>query len=154
MKIGIKKIHESEWVVSVGHAGIRLDQFSLALLDIALNHLLALEHGETDSTLKSYIKLGLKIKDLPDLECQKLLRALETKDILVFMMVAEDPSLNALMLKNIGAILAKQLELDLVRTPAPSEEHAKKAIRRIVEKTFELEALGNIEFTSEETRYI
>ena len=154
MKIGIKKVHESEWVVNIGHAGIKLDRFSLALLDIALTHLLALEQGETHSILKSYVKLGLKLKNLPDLECQKLLRALDTKDILVIMMLAKDPELNALVMNNVGAILAKQLETDLVTTPEPSEEHAKKAIRRIVEKTFELEALGNIEFTSDETRYI
>jgi len=154
MKIGIKKIHESEWMVNIGYAGIKLDRFSLALLDITLAHLLELDHGQNHFTLKSYVKLGLKIKELSDLECQKLLRALDTKDVLVLMMTSEDQELNDLVIKNIGAILANQLELDLARTRAPSEEHAKKAIRRIVEKTFELEALGEIEFASESTRYI
>lgn len=154
MKVGIKKVHESEWQVHIGHAAIKVDRFSLALLDMTLQHLLALEHGETNSTLKSYVNLGLKIKVFSDEECQKLLRALDTKDVLVFMMVANDPALNELVMNNIGAILAKQLEADLVTTPAPSEEHAKKAIRRIVEKTFELESLGKIEFINETTRYI
>jgi len=50
--------------------------------------------------------------------------------------------------------LSKQLERDLAAAIIPTEDVAKEAIRRIVEKTFELEALGQIEFTSEKTRYI
>jgi len=154
MKIGIKKIHESEWLIHIGCASVKVDQFSLALLEITLEHLLALEHGEAHSTLHSYVKLGLKIKDLPDLECQKLLRVVEVKDLLEFMLVAKDEALNELVLRNIGGILAKQLEKDLTLTPEPSDEHAKRAIRRIVEKIFELEYRGEIEFKTEQTRYI
>lgn len=154
VKVGIKKIHESEWMVHVGHAAVKMDQFSLALLDITLQHTLALEHGECHSTLESYIKLGLKMKLLTDLECQKLLRSLDTKDILVLMLLAKDPELNRMVMENIGAILSKQLETDLNTAQAPSEEHAKKAIKRIVEKIFELEAKGVIEFVNENTRYI
>ncbi len=154
MKIGIKKVHESEWLVHIGCASVRVDPFSLALLEIMLEHLLALEHGESHSTLKSYVKLGLKIKTLPDLECQKFLREVEVKDLLDLMMVADDRELNTLILKNIGGILAKQLKADLMSAIVPTEEHAKRAIKRIVETLFELESRGEIEFRTEATKYI
>ncbi|VAW49085.1 hypothetical protein MNBD_GAMMA04-17 [hydrothermal vent metagenome] len=154
MKIGIKKVHESEWMVQIGCASVKMDPFSLSLLEIMLEHLLALEHGESHSTLKSYVKLGLKIKTLPDLECQTFLREVEVKDLLYLMMVADDRELNALILKNLGGILAKQLKGDLMTASVPTEEHAKKAIKRIVEKLFELESHGKIEFRAANTRYI
>ena len=154
MKIGLKKLHENEWLVHIGCAAVKMDQFSVALLNITLEHLLALEQGQSHSALKSYIKLGLRIKALKDLECQNLLRALDNRDILMFMMVANDPELNDLVMKNTGGILAKQLEADLAKATMPSKDLLKAAIRRIVEKTFELESLGQIEFTSAETKYI
>lgn len=154
MKIGIKKVHENEWLVHIGPAVVKMDQFSVALLDITLEHLLALEHGESHSTLTSYVKLGLRIKELGALECQKLLRALDNKDVLLLMLIAQDSELNAQVMKNTGGILAKQLEADVANSPLPDEEVAKAAIRRIVEKMFELEASGKIEFTSAQTQYI
>ncbi len=154
MKIGIKKVHESEWLIQIACASVKMDPFSLALLEIMLEHLLALEHGESHSTLKSYVKLGLKIKTLPDVECQKFLREVEVKDLLDLMMVAEDRELNTLILKNIGSILAKQLKTDLMKAIVPTEAHAKRAIKRIVEKLFELEGRGEIEFRTDNTRYI
>jgi len=154
MKIGIKKVHESEWLVHIGCASIKVDPFSLALLEIMLEHLLALEHGESHSTLKSYVKLGLKIKTLPDIECQKFLQEVDTKDLLDLMMVADDRELNTLILKNMGGILAKQLKTDLMVANVPTEAHAKRAIKRIVEKLFEMESRGEIEFRTDNTRYI
>ncbi len=154
MKIGIKKNHESEWLVHIGCASVKMDPFSLALLEIMLEHLLALEQGESHSTLKSYVKLGLKIKTLPDLECQKFLREVEVKDLLDLMMVANDRELNTLILRNMGGILEKQLKGDLMTAEIPTEEHAKRAIKRIVEALFELEGRGEIEFRTEKTRYI
>jgi hypothetical protein len=154
MKIGIKKVHESEWLIHIDCASVKLDQFSLALLDIMLEHLLALEHGESHSTLKGYVKLGLKIKTLPDIECQKFLREVEVKDLLDLMMIADDRELNTLILKNIGSILAKQLKNDLMTAIVPTEAHAKRAIKRIVEKLFELEGRGEVEFRADNTRYI
>ena len=56
MKIGLKKLHENEWLVHIGCAAVKMDQFSVSLLNITLEHLLALEQGESHSTLKSYIK--------------------------------------------------------------------------------------------------
>lgn len=154
MKVGIKKLHENEWQVHLGCGAVKLDQFSVALLNITLEHLLALEHGETHSTLESYVKLGLRMKALGALDLQKLLRVLDTKDLLVMMLVAKDSELNTQVLTNIGGILAKQIERDLTTAQLPDEALTKAAIRRIVEKTFELEALGTIEFASEDTRYI
>ncbi len=154
MKIGIKKIHESEWLIQIGCASVKLDQFSLALLEIMLEHLLALEHGEHHSTLKSYVKLGLKIKTLPDIECQAFLQEVDTKDLLELMMIADDRALNTLIINNIGGILAKQLKTDLMVATVPTEAHAKRAIKRIVEKLFEMESRGEIEFRTDSTRYI
>ncbi len=154
MKIGIKKIHESEWLLHIGFASVKMDSFSLALLEIMLEHLLALEHGESHSTLKSYVKLGLKIKMLSDMECQKFLQEVDTKDLLDLMMVADDRELNTLILNNMGGIMAKQLKSDLMLASVPTKEHAKRAIKRIVEKLFELELRGEIEFKTENMRYI
>lgn len=154
MKVGIKKLHENEWLVHIGCGAVKMDQFSVALLNITLEHLLALEAGEQHSTLDSYVKLGLRIKSLTPVHMQKLLRVLDSKDLLIMMMLAQDKSLNELILSNTGTILAKQLKADLLSADIPEESKAKEALRRIVEKTFELEALGQIEFISTETRYI
>lgn len=154
MKVGIKKLQENEWLVHIGCGAVKMDRFSVALLNITLEHLLALEHGAEHSTLKSYIKLGLRIKQLKALDMQKLLRSLDSKDILIMMLLASDEVLNDFVMANIGGILAKQIEQDLVTAAIPAEAAAKEAIRRIVEKTFELEASGQIEFASDNTRYI
>ncbi len=154
MKVGLKKLHESEWLVQVGCAAVKMDRFSIALLNITLQQLLALEQGQAYSSLENYIKLALRIKTLKDVECQTLLRALNNKDILIFMMVAKDSELNAIIMKNSGGILAKQLTSDLANAPLPERELLKQALRRIIETTFELEGLGQIEFTSAETNYI
>ncbi|HHS99498.1 MAG TPA: hypothetical protein ENK73_01455 [Thiomicrospira sp.] len=154
MKVGIKKLHENEWLVHIGCGAVKLDQFSVALLNITLEHLLALDEGAEHSTLTSYVKLGLRMKELKPLDMQKLLRVLDTKDLLVMMLLAKDEELNESVMANIGGILAKQIEQDLATVTIPAEDTAKESIRRIVEKTFELEAQGQIEFVSENTRYI
>ncbi|BCN94085.1 hypothetical protein THMIRHAM_18700 [Thiomicrorhabdus immobilis] len=154
MKVGIKKLQENEWLVHIGCGAVKMDQFSVALLNITLEHLLALEAGAQHSTLDSYVKLGLRMKSLSSVNLQKLLRVLDSKDLLVMMLLAEDNELNTTIMSNIGGILSKQLEADLVTAKIPVDSLAKQAIRRIVEKIFELESLGQIEFTSEQTRYI
>jgi len=154
MKVGIKKLQENEWLVHIGCGAVKMDQFSVALLNITLEHLLALQHDSTHSTLDSYAKLGLRMKLLKPLDLQKLLRVINTKDLLVLMLVAKDQQLNSQVIDNVGGILAKQVERDMQTATIPDEESAKDAIRNIVEKTFELEALGDIEFVSENTRYI
>lgn len=154
MKVGIKKLQENEWLVHIGCGAIKMDQFSVALLKITLEHLLSLEQGAEHSTLKSYIKLGLRIKELKPLDMQKLLRTLESTDIVVMMLLANDTVLNDFILANIGGILAKQVEADLASATMPAHDVTKETIRRIVEKTFELEANGQIEFSSENERYI
>ncbi|HIE40045.1 MAG TPA: hypothetical protein EYP76_01280 [Thiomicrorhabdus sp.] len=88
------------------------------------------------------------------MECQKFLKEVETKDLLDLMMVADDRVLNTCILNNIGGILAKQLKTDLMVANVPTEAHAKRAIKRIVEKLFELESRGEIEFRTDTTRYI
>lgn len=154
MQVGIKKVHENEWRVHIGFAAIKIDRFSLALLQITLEHLLALERGEQHSTLQSYVKLGMRIKELPQSHMQVLLRELKSGDVVILLRLAEDETFINLVLENSGAILSKQITRDLQETPQPDKETAKAAIRRIVEKTFELQANGKIEFTNEETRYI
>lgn len=154
MKLGIKKLQENEWQVHIGHAAVRLDQFSVALLNITLEHLLALEHGDSHSTLDSYVALGLRMKQLKPVDVQKLIQSLDTKDVLMLMVVANDAELNRLVQDNVGGILAKQFDADLKTVNEPSEEDAKEAIRRVIEKMFMLEAAGKIEVTTEETRYI
>lgn len=154
MKVGIKKLQENEWLVHIGCGAIKMDQFSVALLNITLDHLLALEQGAEHSTLKSYVKLGLRIKRLKPIDLQKLLRAVDSQDVLIMMLLADDSELNEIVLANIGSILSKQIERDLLTSSLPADNLVKEAVRRIVEKTFELEAKGDIEFTTENVHYI
>lgn len=154
MKLGIKKNHENEWLVQIGFATIKLDRFSIELLDITLEHLIALEHGETHSILQSYISLGLKIKDLDASGIQLLVLESDNQDLLKLMQVANDQDLNDVIIKNAGGILARQLKSDYEKSAKPDSEVAKVAIKRIVETLFNLEGEGKIEFFDENKRYI
>lgn len=154
MKLGIKKVHENEWLVHIGYASIRLDRFSVELLNITLEHLVALEHGQTHSTLTSYIKLGCRIRELDDAGVQLLVRGVDNQDLLKLMVVAQDEELNEAVLRNVGGILAKQLKADMANPAPPNNDEAKAAIKRVVEKMFELECQGKIEFFDKNTQYI
>lgn len=154
MKLGIKKIHENEWVVTTGCASIRLDRFSVELLNITLEHLVALEHGQSHSVLDSYVRLGRKIKELDQAGIQLLVRTVDNQDLLKFILVAHDEALALLVMQNVGGILAKQLQTDIEKSLIPDVEEAKAAIKRIVETMFELESQGKIEFFDETTQYI
>lgn len=154
MEVGLQKLHENEWLVHIGCAKIKMDRFSLALLDITIEHLLASEKGDTHSTLQGYVRLGVRMQQLSDLHLQKLLRAVKSEDLLILLTIAKDTELNNKVLKNVGAMMAKQLQNDLVEANMPSEIEAKEAIRRIVESTFKMEAQGDIEFIDESVRFI
>jgi hypothetical protein len=154
MKLGIKKVHENEWLVHIGYASIRLDRFSVELLNITLEHLVALEHGQTHSTLTSYIKLGCRIRELDDAGVQLLVRGVDNQDLLKLMLVAQDETLNEVVLRNVGGILARQLNADMANPAPPNNDEAKAAIKRVVEKMFELECQGKIEFFDKNTQYI
>jgi len=154
MKVGIKKINENDWLVHAGCASIKMDRFSVELLNLTLEHVLLLKTGEKHSILKSYIKLGQKIKDLDGVNTQKLLRHLDNADLLILMQVAKDKAMNQQILSNVGGILVKQLQTDLKTSPMPDEETAKEAIKRIAEVLFDLEGRGEIEFTNQFVRYI
>lgn len=154
MKVGIKKLHENEWQVHMGCASVKMDRFSLALLHITLEHLLALESGQSHSTLKSYVKLGLKLDELDDLALQKVLSEVDSKAILDLLILANLPKFNERVLNNMGGILSKQIQSDLQSATMPLEDEAKAAIKHLIEKMFELEASGKIEFIREDTQYI
>ena len=154
MKVGIKKIHENEWLVHIGNDSVKMDTFSVALLNMTLEHLVALEHGEAHSTLKSYVGLGLKLKQLNDLDMQKFIQMVESTDLLNLMLAAADDDLNSHIVGNMGGILSKQFEQDLVTAVMPIEVQARDSIKRVVEAMFELEAQGQLEMVSETTRYI
>lgn len=154
MKVGIQKVHENEWLVQMGCAIMRLDRFSVELLNITLEHMLALAHGENHSTLKSYIKLGLKLKQLSPNDMQVVIREISHQDLVVLLGLAKDQSLTDKVLENVGAILAKQIESDLLNNPLPEHEEAKRSVQRLIEKLFELDSNGKIEFIDENTQYI
>lgn len=154
MKLGIKKNHENEWLVHIGFATIKLDRFSVELLNITLEHLIALEHGETHSILQSYIAMGLKIKDLGAAGIQMLVLESDNQDLLRLMQVAKDQDLHDVIIKNAGGILARQLKSDFEKSAMPDDEVAKESIKRIVETLFRLETQGKIEFYDENKRYI
>ncbi|NCN42749.1 MAG: hypothetical protein CO158_05405 [Piscirickettsiaceae bacterium CG_4_9_14_3_um_filter_43_564] len=154
MKLGIKKNHENEWLVHIGFVTVKLDRFSVELLNITLEHLIALDHGETHSILQSYIAMGLKIKELDATGVQLLVLESDNQDLLRLMQVANDKALNDILIKNAGGILARQLKSDFEKSAMPDTEVAKEAIKRIVETLFNLEAQGKIEFYDENKRYI
>lgn len=154
MKVGIQKVHENEWLVQMGCAIMRLDRFSVELLNITLEHMLALAHGENHSTLKSYIKLGLKLKQLSTTDMQTVIREVDNRDLVVMLGLAKDQELIDKVFHNVGAILAKQMEADLLNTPLPEGDEAKNCVRRLAKKLFELDSKGIIEFIDENTQYI
>ena len=154
MKVGIKKIHENEWMVHLGNATVKLDTFSVALLNITLEHLLALEHGQEHSTLKSYVALGLRLKQLKDKDMQNFIQTVENKDLLNLMLAAADQGLNDHVVSNMGGILAKQFEEDMASATMPNECEARESIKKVVEAMFELDAKGKLEIVNESTQYI
>lgn len=154
MKVGIKKVHDDEWLVHIGNAVVKLDHFSVEVLNITIENLMALEHGDRYSTLDSYIRLAQRIKELKEVDIQKFVPMMDSRHILNLMMVAEDQELNNKIITNMGAMLAKQFEDDLGSAEVPDEETAKESIKLIIEKMFALEAQGQIEVVSEQTEYI
>ena len=154
MQVGIKKLHENEWLVHVGCARIKMDRFSIELLNITLEHLAMLEHGQSHSSYKSYVKLGLRLNNLDDRNLQKALSAMDSVDLLNLLLVANEPEFTQRVLHNLGGILAKQLQSDLETTAVPEELVARTSIQTIVEKMFAMDGSGEIEFIKENTKYI
>lgn len=154
MKLGIKKLHENEWQVHVGHTTVCLDRFSVELLNIALEHLQALESGQEHSVLKSYIHLAERLLVLSSADLQTLLRSIANEDLSRLLLIANNAELTQKVLANTGGILAKQLETDLQKTPMPTHEDAKTSIRRVIGKMFEFDGDGVIQVQSGEERYI
>ena len=154
MQVGIKKLHENEWLVHVGCARIKMDRFSVELLNITLEHMAMLESGQSHSSFKSYIKLGLRLNDLDDRNLQKALSAVDSVDALNLLLIANKPEFTERVLHNMGGILAKQLQSDLEITAIPEESLARRSIQTIVERMFTMEAAGEIEFLKENTKYI
>jgi len=154
MKVGIKKLQGDEWQVHIGCASVKMDRFSVELLNITLEHLTMLESGQSHSHVKSYIKLGLRLNDLDDRALQKVLSNLDSKDVLILLLAAKKPEFTQKILKNIGGILSKQLAADMDVTELPDEEQVKKSIQHIMETLFALEANGQIEFVKNDTKYI
>lgn len=154
MKVGIQKVHENEWLVQIGCAIMRLDRFSVELLDITLEHMLALAHGEQHSTFNSYLKLGTKLKQLSPSDIQVVTREVDNHDMVVLLGYAKDQELTDKVFNNVGGILAKQMEKDLLNNPLPEGREARDCVRRVVEKLFLLDSQGKIEFIDENTQYI
>ncbi|KUJ72825.1 FliG C-terminal domain-containing protein [Thiomicrospira sp. WB1] len=154
MKVGIRKVQENEWLVHIGFANMHLDRFSVELLAITLEHVRALEHGETHSILNSYVQLALRIKELDDKGLQRLTREVESQDLLELMVLAQDTDMNERILKNLGSMVAKQLRSDLIKADSVSERAGKEAVKRVIETMFALETQGIIEFYNDTTQYI
>jgi flagellar motor switch protein FliG len=154
MKVGIRKVQENEWLVHIGFANMHLDRFSVELLAITLEHVRALEHGETHSILNSYVQLALRIKELDDKGLQRLTREVESQDLLELMVLAQDTDMNERIMKNLGSMVAKQLRSDLIKADSVSERAGKEAVKRVIETMFALETQGIIEFYNDTTQYI
>lgn len=155
MRVGIKKNQENEWLIQIGCVRVKLDRFSLELLNITLEHLVALDSGQEHSTLKSYQRLAQhKLGCLNTVGLQKWVHSVESSDLLVLMQSLNSDDINHLIIHNVGGILARQLSADLSNAPAPTQERAKQAIQKSMERLFDLEARGQVQFFSNETQYI
>lgn len=154
MKVGIKKLQGDEWQVHIGCARVKMDRFSLELLNSTLEHLTMLKSGQSHSNVKSYIKLGLRLDDLDDRALQKVLSSLDSKEVLILLLAVKKPDFTQKVLKNIGGILSKQLQADLEVTELPDEDQVKRSIQHIVETLFSMEANGQIEIVKNDTKYI
>lgn len=155
MKVGIKKYQENEWGVQIGCASVKLDRFSLELLHITLEHMVALGAGQEHSTLTSYLRLAKQKLDCLDTAgMQKWVHSVENADLLVLMQSLNDEKANNVILQNVGGILARQLSSDLSNAPEPTPERAKQAIKKSIERLFDLEARGQIQFLSNDVQYI
>jgi len=152
MKVGIKRVSESEWLVHIEFAWIRLDRFSVELLNMSLEN--AVTQNSSAHLLHSYLKLGLKLDELDDRGLQKVLRVLDPRDLVVLLQAVKQPVFTNRLLNNMGGLLAKQVERDLQNNEMPTEDAIKQSIRRIAEKTFDLEQKGEVEFFNEHTQYI
>lgn len=154
MKVGVQKVHDNEWLVQIGNAIMRMDRLSVELLSIALEGMLELEEGERYSSFKSYLILGMRLKNISPSDMQLLSRELNHHDLVTLLGYAQDQELTSLILKSMGNLLAKQMELDLLNNPLLEGNEARDALRRVVEKFFEMVGDGRIELLDENTQYI
>jgi hypothetical protein len=94
MHVGIEKKHENEYHIQIGNSLITLDRFNTEMLLLVLENSLESNSENSNSTLQSYISLGLQLKLLNDIDLQKLLRLLDPKDIAAFLLHAQDVELS------------------------------------------------------------
>lgn len=154
MKLGIKKLHENEWQLHIESAFVRVDRYSLELLQIVLGDLLEMDLGHSTSVIAGHEKLASKLLDLDSTNLQLILRSIDNEDLLKMMVAVNNTKLTEQILENVGGIMSQQLESDARSISIPSDEEAIKSIKKIVEKMYELEASGKIEFKSYESRFI
>ncbi len=154
MKVGIKKIHEDEWWVEAGCATIRLNYFQVELLNIVLKQAVSLEEGGRYDLLQGFVQLSHKLALLSDGDLQLLLREVDDQDLSRLLQVLDDEALKARLLRNVGPLVAKQLQQDLQSDRQLDEESVKCSIERIMRHAFALEEQGRIEFQTEVTEYI
>ena len=154
MKVGIRKVHEDEWWVEAGCATIRLNYFQVELLNIVLKQAVSLGEGTRYDLLRGFVHLSHKLKLLSDEDMQLLLRQVDDRDLAHLLRVLDDQALKERILRNVGPLVAKQLQQDLQQEASIDEEAVKSSIERIMRQAFELEGQGKIEFQTEVTEYI
>ncbi len=154
MKVGIRKVHEDEWWVEAGCATVRLNYFEVELLNILLQEGVRLCEGGEFDLLAGFIKLAHKLDLLSDEDLQKVLRAVNDRDLALLLRALNEGEFRARILRNVGPLVAKQLEEDLNAATPLDVEAAKDAIERVMRTAFEMEAWGEIEFQTAVTEYI
>lgn len=154
MKIGIQKVSENEWLLKIGYVILRLDRISMEKITFTLNAMLKLEKGAETSTFTSYLHLSKKLKQLSSGDVQVLTREVNNQDLVVLLGYAKDQELNNRIFENLGGILAKQMEADLLNNLLPVGQEATNAVGRVVETLYRLDSEGKIEFINEDTQYI
>jgi len=154
MKVGIRKVHEDEWWVEAGCATVRLNYFQVELLNIVLKEAVQLTEGGQYDLLAGFVKLAHKLDLLSDEDLQKVLRAVDDRDLALMLRALNEGDFHARILRNVGPLVAKQLEQDLNASAPLDADEAKAAIERIMRVAFEMEAKGEIEFQTAVTEYI
>lgn len=155
MKMAIKKVHDDEWHLIVGPVALRMNHFSLELVNVLLkNTLTGDDNANVDPVMKGYYSILKQLQNLRLQDLQRLLQEVNTNDILTLASGVPDDELVQTLIKNVGPLISRQIEQDLKNGIHPSDEQVKKAIQQIMTKTYQMEQSGELEFISEETEYL
>lgn len=154
MKVGMQKVNDNEWLIQMGNAVLRLDRFTTHLLRISLKNALAASHNESFSLTESYMCMTLKLKYLAPNDWPILIQHVGMDAMRIWLTLLKDEDLKRNALRLMGTVAEKQMREDIATMKLPEKTVQKTTLRAFVEKIYELEDMGCIEFYYEASAYI